>query len=174
MNLPLPHFPSLPQLPGPPTGLVRWVATLPSQPPSWLLAQAVNRLAWRTLGELDWSVAVGRHFAIQVSDLGLRLDLTVTPNGFRAVPAGTAEVTFAACAADLARLALRLEDPDTLFFNRRLRIEGDTNLGLAVKNLLDSIDLERLLANMPGGIGHLVRIARDDLLARQNVAHRAR
>ena len=35
---------------------------------------------------------------------------------------------------------LREEDPDTLFFNRKLVIEGDTELGLVVKNLLDSVD----------------------------------
>jgi len=37
-------------------------------------------------------------------------------------------------------MMLREEDPDTLFFNRKLVIEGDTELGLIVKNLLDSID----------------------------------
>ncbi|WP_438883789.1 ubiquinone anaerobic biosynthesis accessory factor UbiT, partial [Bacillus cereus group sp. Bce006] len=31
-----------------------------------------------------------------------------------------------------------------LFFQRRLSIEGDTELGLAVKNLMDSVDLEQL------------------------------
>lgn len=30
-------------------------------------------------------------------------------------------------------LASRQEDPDTLFFRRRLQIDGDTELGLAVK-----------------------------------------
>ncbi len=43
-------------------------------------------------------------------------------------------------------IAARKEDPDTLFFQRRLRIEGDTELGLEVKNLMDSIDLELLPA----------------------------
>ncbi|TRW49643.1 hypothetical protein FM042_01910 [Aliidiomarina halalkaliphila] len=33
-------------------------------------------------------------------------------------------------------------DPDTLFFRRKLRIQGDTELGLAVKNLLDTIDVQ--------------------------------
>jgi len=31
-------------------------------------------------------------------------------------------------------------DPDTLFFSRRLTIDGDTELGLLVKNALDAID----------------------------------
>jgi predicted lipid carrier protein YhbT len=40
--------------------------------------------------------------------------------------------------ADVA-LALRREDPDTLFFSRRLVLEGDTELGLVVKNALDAM-----------------------------------
>jgi predicted lipid carrier protein YhbT len=32
-------------------------------------------------------------------------------------------------------IAARKQDPDTLFFQRRLVIEGDTELGLYVKNL---------------------------------------
>lgn len=38
-------------------------------------------------------------------------------------------------------LAQRQEDPDTLFFNRRLSMEGDTELGLVVKNTLDGLEL---------------------------------
>ena len=59
-------------------------------------------------------------------------------------------------AADFARLALRLEDPDTLFFNRRLLIEGDTDLGLTVKNMLDAVELETAAAGMPAGMGRVV------------------
>ena len=40
--------------------------------------------------------------------------------------------------AALRGRGLRLEDPDTLFFSRRLVIEGDTELGLALKNALDA------------------------------------
>ena len=35
--------------------------------------------------------------------------------------------------------ALRREDPDTLFFTRRLVLEGDTALGLEIKNALDAL-----------------------------------
>ncbi|SKO56947.1 Putative lipid carrier protein [Mycobacteroides abscessus subsp. massiliense] len=38
------------------------------------------------------------------------------------------------------KMMMREEDPDTLFFNRKLQIEGDTELGLITKNLLDSVD----------------------------------
>ena len=58
-----------------------------------------------------------------------------------AVPAAyfTARFRFPGRTAFLL-LASRQEDPDTLFFRRRLVIEGDTELGLAVKNLVDSLD----------------------------------
>lgn len=44
--------------------------------------------------------------------------------------------------ADFWALATRAEDPDTLFFSRRLNIEGDTELGLYIKNLLDGLDYD--------------------------------
>ena len=51
------------------------------------------------------------------------------------------DLTISANAQDFLRLAQRQEDPDTLFFNRRLSMEGDTELGLLVKNALDALEL---------------------------------
>jgi predicted lipid carrier protein YhbT len=48
-------------------------------------------------------------------------------------------VVISASAADLVRLALRRVDAVTLFFSRRLTMEGDTELGLVLKNTLDAI-----------------------------------
>ena len=55
-----------------------------------------------------------------------------------------ADVSFSADASDLLMIAARKQDPDTLFFQRRLVIEGDTELGLYVKNLMDAIELEQM------------------------------
>jgi predicted lipid carrier protein YhbT len=43
---------------------------------------------------------------------------------------------------DFWLMATRAEDPDTLFFNRRLAIEGDTETGLTLKNLLDALEYD--------------------------------
>ena len=43
---------------------------------------------------------------------------------------------------DYMLLASRQEDTDTLFFRRQLRMEGDTELGLYVKNFLDGLDMD--------------------------------
>lgn len=64
----------------------------------------------------------------------------------------TEDVSFSATGDDLILIAGRKQDPDTLFFQRRLKIEGDTELGLEVKNLIDAIDIEQL----PSSIHSLV------------------
>lgn len=64
------------------------------------------------------------------------------------------DVVFKGDSKAFATLASRTEDPDTLFFQRRLMIEGDTELGLALKNLLDSLDTEQL----PPSLRQLVKL----------------
>jgi len=143
-------------LPAFPKPLARLVATLPSWPASRAFVAAGNLVAWPSLRELDWSDVAGRRFCVHVSDLGLKLYFTLHGHGFRALQEGPSDVVFTASAQDFARLALRLEDPDTLFFNRRLLIEGDTDLGLMVKNMLDAVELETAAAGMPAGMGRVV------------------
>ena len=75
--------------------------------------------------------------------------IRLTSIGFPPAPSGAPEVTISACASDYYRLARRLEDPDTLFFSRRLSIDGDTELVLLSKNLLDAIDW----LHFPGPLG---------------------
>lgn len=141
---------TLPEFPRP---LARLLAALPTYPASLAFAAGSRAIAWPALRDLDWSPVLGRRFCLHVRDLGVRVYFSLHSQGFRAEPGGPVDVTFTASATDLARLALRLEDPDTLFFNRRLLIEGDTNVGLTVKNLLDTIELEAALAAMPAGLG---------------------
>lgn len=56
------------------------------------------------------------------------------------VLSGPGEATIRGSLSAFKTLAERRQDPDQLFFQRRLVIEGDTELGLALKNLLDSLD----------------------------------
>ena len=46
--------------------------------------------------------------------------------------------------AGYLHLIARDRDADTLFFQRVLCMEGDTDLGLRVKNLLDGLDLQQV------------------------------
>jgi len=100
-----------------------------------------------------------RQLRIEVADAGLAFDYTWRDGAFRALRGSVAEpdLVFRATAWDFYCLLQRVEDPDTLFFSRRLVIEGDTELGLMVKNTLDSIDMSvfqprRVAADVLGGL----------------------
>jgi len=139
------------QLPAFPSPLARLIGRLPALPASVAMSALLNLLAWRALQDLDWDSLQGRRFCVQVRDTGMRMYFSVGPRGFVPERQERADVTFTATSLDFGRLALRLEDPDTLFFNRRLLIEGDTDLGLTVKNMLDSVEIETIAARLPAG-----------------------
>lgn len=83
----------------------------------------------------------GKVLRLELRGLGAGPQLTLTRLGplLGLVPAlGAPDVVVRAGLRDYLALALRREDPDSLFFSRRLVIEGDTALGLIVKNALDS------------------------------------
>ncbi|MFQ5659658.1 MAG: SCP2 domain-containing protein [Gammaproteobacteria bacterium] len=52
------------------------------------------------------------------------------------------DVTISGRLTAFLRLAGRREDPDTLFFKRELNIEGETETGVHIKNLLDSLEYD--------------------------------
>lgn len=97
--------------------------------------ELARRFKWLTPpAELD-----GRSFAITVEDLGVRACFAVQGGAFRPVWTGApAHLELGATWADLLSMARGDTDADTLFFQRRLRISGDTELGLIVKNWLDA------------------------------------
>jgi predicted lipid carrier protein YhbT len=136
--------------------LASLVEKLPATPPSLAFSMVANQLLWPALKELDWQPLVGRRYAIRVKDLGLSLHFTVTQRGF-APDNGAAELTISATARDFMLLLTRREDPDTLFFSRRLVSEGDTELGLSVKNLLDAVDPETVLRRLPSPLARAAK-----------------
>lgn len=156
----------LPKFPQP---LARVIRKLPALPASTGLVALLNLSAWKALKDLDWTPMRGKRFGVHVRDTGLRAYFSVTRTGFVAEINEQADVTFTATAEDFARLALRLEDPDSLFFNRRLLIEGNTDLGLMVKNMLDAVELETVLQHLPAAMSRIVASLRHQALT-QDIA----
>lgn len=148
-------------IPTPPAVLSRFVRRLPVRPPSWVFARVANHSIWPSLADGVDPDLLGVPICVEIIDWGVALHFRLTRAGFESSTEGMPRVRFAAKAEDLLRLALREEDPDTLFFNRRLCIEGDTDLGLRMKNLLDGIDLEMILKTLPSPVVSLMqRLAR--------------
>ena len=87
----------------------------------------------------------GRRLGVEVTDLGLRWVIAIGERRIEVLqPDVAVESTVCGTATDLLLLASRLEDADTLFFQRRLQLTGDTELGLAVRNLLDQLPWETI------------------------------
>jgi predicted lipid carrier protein YhbT len=118
------------------------LSRLPAYPGSLILVTALNRILVKELPADVRQYLQKKKLRIQVTDAQLTFDFTCIDERFVAAQRQTfTDLVISASAHDFLRLAQRQEDPDTLFFNRRLSMEGDTELGLVVKNALDALEL---------------------------------
>ncbi len=117
------------------------LARLPAYPGSLLFVGGLNLALTRHLAGDVTPLLVGKKLRLRVTDAQWAFDFEWRKDRFVASQnSGEADLTIAASAYDFLLLARRQEDPDTLFFSRRLSMEGDTELGLLVKNTLDAIE----------------------------------
>lgn len=118
------------------------LSMLPQYPHSFAFAQALNLTLADSLQSEALYPLHGKLICLHISDAQISLHLTLNERGITASHAGTLpDLTITAKAYDFISLAMRKEDPDTLFFSRRLLMEGDTELGLLLKNTLDALEL---------------------------------
>jgi O2-independent ubiquinone biosynthesis accessory factor UbiT len=138
---------------------------LPQLPPTLALLAGLNLALGRMIPRQPLEPLIGKRFAIRVLDAGLTLRFAYGSLGFRPIfDEAPADLTISARSRDYIALLTREEDPDTLFFSRRLLTEGDTDLGLLVKNTLDGIELPRLDARLLSP-AEVIRHLRERLLA---------
>ena len=126
-----------------PALIARIGSRLPQFPHSVNLALALNAAKrMGVLGEETLAEIEGKHFRVTVLDTGMVADFTYRQGAFRPLwnTAGKPDLQFAAALSAYLQMVSRQEDPDTLFLNRSLAIEGDTELGLRVKNMLDALE----------------------------------
>ena len=107
-----------------------------------ILATMLNRIIAKELqeGELDF-LRPHRVLLIRVQDANLKFCLTLVGDRLVAYDHHQPyDLVIEGTTYDFLLLATRREDPDTLFFNRRLRLGGNTELGLYLKNFLDALE----------------------------------
>lgn len=136
------------------------------RPGSAVFAQALNLGLRRDLPQDVYQQLLGRPVEIAVSDWGVRFRFTATAGGFVSIAnAREVDLRFIGKARDFALLAAGDEDADTLYFSRRMVVEGDTELALLIKNTMDAIDGQhiRKLIRRAGAAAERVRKFHDRL-----------
>lgn len=123
-----------------PAWLRQIVSRLPSWPPSLVAAQALNRLWWPLVDSETQKALSGRVVELCVDDMGLVFRLMAGPQGLAPASGGQPVVLRLKASAPIYwRLLQGRDDPDTLFFDRLMVMEGDTEFGLLLKNTLDAV-----------------------------------
>ena len=126
-----------------PQPLARMLSLAPSYPGSLFFALAVNLVLKDHITDELKTMLSGKLLRLSVTDMGLHFNFLWTSGGFVAgLHAEQPDLVISASAHDFILLASRREDPDTLFFSRRLIMEGDTELGVMLKNTIDALDLD--------------------------------
>lgn len=110
------------------------------------LALGLNRTLKPYVLRGDMAFLESRWVMIDIPDIALRFRVTLA-NAKLAVDikSSTHDVCFKSNLSDLLQVIAGSVDPDTLFFRRRLMITGDTELGLSLKNFLDTLEPRSLL-----------------------------
>ncbi|WED26110.1 SCP2 domain-containing protein [Vibrio sp. DW001] len=121
------------------------VQVFPKHLQNKILIEGLKQVFHEALEDGDFEFLEDKWLKVTILDLNLQWFISYRNDELViAKDAVTEDVSFAGQLNDLVLIVGRKEDPDTLFFQRRLRIEGDTELGLEVKNLMDSVDLDAL------------------------------
>lgn len=121
----------------------RSLAIMPEKLKITLINQMLNLVLAEQINAGELAFLANKWVGICVDDIDLQFQVSVDTK-LRVMPMTKPNVIFSANVPELLLVAAAKEDPDTLFFQRKLRIEGDTELGLEVKNMLLSIELDAL------------------------------
>lgn len=144
-----------PPLPLPPRTVVESLVVLATQPAravpypveKGVLDPLLRGIFRDSAEDHAFDAFVGRWIEVAVTDIAMSRWFRMGARGPELRPAlearGHADVVVRGRLQEFVLLGARRADPDTLFFHRRLLIEGDTELGLLIKNLMYSMDYER-------------------------------
>lgn len=144
-------------------GIVRRLAGLSLSVVPYILQKPVlewvlNRVFEVPIADGDLAELAGRTLEVRIRDAGNHWRFGFYRGQIVALdPMGEPDVTIAGDLREFLLLVSQSVDPDTLFFQRRLDVEGDTELGLYVKNLLDSMDWSKVPEPALKGLAALAR-----------------
>ena len=118
------------------------------------LQKFLNTVFAAQLAEGELEFLEERRITVVVSDAHLEFSLTVLEDELIVGPdLPDPELRIQSTIYSLMQLATGTEDSDTLFFRRHLKMTGDTELGLFIKNFLEGISIDTLPLQPALGMG---------------------
>lgn len=125
---------------------------------SKLVLTLLNEVLKEPLEDGDLGCLEGNWLQIEAKDIGCSWYFTMQQSRLMMqlqppmLSADTRQSLIAGESIDLLRMLGRQQDPDTLFFQRRLSLAGDTELGLEIRNVLDAVDMDELPQYLQQGV----------------------
>ena len=104
-----------------------------------LLEPQLNQLFGDYIAAGEFDLLEGRFISLTLRDLDISITLTLANDRLQ-LSQRPGEVEISGDLPTFLQLARQEADADGLFFQRKLLLEGDTELGLGVRNLLDSLE----------------------------------
>lgn len=139
------------KLPQVPAKLTRFT---PAPVMELFLNTGINHLLKKERQQNDLDFLKGQVARVEITDLNFNFSFTlINQKLVIKVPAETGDATLRSDQESMLKILHGEVDPDTLFFRRKLLITGDTELGLYIKNMIDTIDLTK---RIPKPIMHLL------------------
>ena len=125
---------------------------------SKLVLRLLNEVLREPLADGDLDCLEGNWLQVEVIDIGCSWYFTMQQSRLMMqtqaplLSSHSKISNIAGTSIDLMRMLGRQQDPDTLFFQRRLSLGGSTELGLEIRNVLDSVDMDELPNYLQQGV----------------------
>lgn len=127
-----------------PANLGRISTKMPERLNFLVVNQLINKAFEEQVDDGDFDFLQGRNLQIEIIDAGVFVGLTQIGNKLSCSQFGdqkqSSDVTLSIDVSNAIALLNQEVDPDTLFFQRKLKINGDTELAHHVKNTIDTLD----------------------------------
>ena len=129
-----------------PQSLARVATRMPRRLNFVLVEQVLNRTFGEQIEDGDFDFLQDRVLQVEMLDaklfVGVSFDQTRMLCRYFSAQPGESDVTLSIGVSDAIDLIQQKVDPDTLFFQRKLKIRGDTELAHHVKNTIDTLNPE--------------------------------
>lgn len=129
-----------------PQALTRIATRMPARLNTLVVEKLVNSAFGEQIGDGDFDFLSGKVLQVEIIDASLFVGLSFADGRISCQHfsrySHTADVTLSVESENAIQLIQQEVDPDTLFFQRKLKINGDTELAHHVKNTIDTLDPE--------------------------------